>query len=381
MRGLFGDFATMPLKDLVVYLGNKRATGTLSMEREAVRKHAIVVDGFVVSAGSNDPREFLGQFLINMGHITEDQFAKAYQTQKETKVFLGKILTMIGLVNEQIVVNALAMKVRETMLGAFLWTEGTFSFETGVQTDHRPEGLEVKIDLLDIHRESEFRETAWKAIRGAFPSGEMHLQLDESKLPEPPKPGSIDERIVGFIKAGQTIDEMALGLHASDFYLYQRLYAFYRLEAVKPLESFELPAEDELLSGSMVMGEDTPTEEILMHARRFLEEGNFSGAETLARQAHELQTTVESTEVLREAETALLNHLRKQFSEGNRIAHLLVATPTLKDLQLTAQEKYLLSRIDGSRDVASIIAVSPLRELEALKLFSRFLDKNLVRLV
>ena len=29
MRGLAGDFATMPLKDLVVYLWNRQATGQL----------------------------------------------------------------------------------------------------------------------------------------------------------------------------------------------------------------------------------------------------------------------------------------------------------------------------------------------------------------
>ncbi|HET9451307.1 MAG TPA: DUF4388 domain-containing protein, partial [Aggregicoccus sp.] len=78
MRGLAGDFATMPLKDLVVYLGNRRATGALRLERAGVQKQLSLREGSVINASSNQPREYFGQFLINMGHLTEEQFMKAY---------------------------------------------------------------------------------------------------------------------------------------------------------------------------------------------------------------------------------------------------------------------------------------------------------------
>ena len=68
---------------------------------------------------------------------------------------------------------------------------------------------------------------------GGFPSGSLYLTVDEGRLPEPPKPGSLDAQLVKRIREGMTIDEMAKVLHASDFLVYQRLYALYRLEAVK----------------------------------------------------------------------------------------------------------------------------------------------------
>src|SRR4051812_8182763 len=112
MKGLYGDFGTMPLNDLVVYLGNRSATGLLSLEQGAIRKQVVIVDGHVVNASSNEPREYLGQFLINLGQITEEQFHRAYETQRETRIFLGRILVMTGAVTEDQVSNAISLKVR-----------------------------------------------------------------------------------------------------------------------------------------------------------------------------------------------------------------------------------------------------------------------------
>ena len=48
----------------------------------------------IVSTGSNDPKEYLGQFLIEHGKITEEQLDQAFQDQKRTKILLGKILVI-----------------------------------------------------------------------------------------------------------------------------------------------------------------------------------------------------------------------------------------------------------------------------------------------
>jgi hypothetical protein len=381
MRGLSGDFSTMPLKDLVVYLGNRKATGALKVERGDVRKQLELRDGHVVSASSNQPREFFGQFLINMGHLTEDQLEKAFATQAQTRVFLGKILVMTGLVPEATVRSTLSHKFREMLLDAFHWSEGGFAFEAA---DSAPEvaGLDVSVDLLDIHREGEFRETAWEAIRAVFPSGAVRLAVDERKLPER-KPGSMDERIVQLIKEGLSIDGIALALHATDFFLYQRLYALYRLDAVKASEADPEPetavvVEEEEDTG--VIGSESSSDEVLMAARLFLDAGNVRDAEALARRAHEMSASPRTAELLKAAQERLVLELRRELVEPARVPSLLVAPAHLKTLQLSAPERYLLSRIDGRRDVAAIVHVSPLQELDALKFFQGFVDRGLVKL-
>ncbi len=375
-RGLSGDFSTMPLKDLVSYLGNRRVTGALYLERGAVQKHVWIQEGMVVSASSNQPREYLGQFLINMGHLTEDQFFKAYQTQKETKIFLGKILVMIGLVSEELVASALSLKLRETILEGFVWEDGTFVFDPN-EPAPAFDGLDVKVDLRDVQREGEFRETAWRAIRGVFPHGRLRLLVNESRFPEKPAPGSMDEKLVALIKERYRIDDMILALHANDFFLYQRLYALYRLEAVK-VDKSALPVEQEVASKA-VIGEEQSPEDIARRAETYLGDGSPREAEALARRAFELVPSPEHRTLLNRCEKALVDRLREDLG-GTRVPSVLVAPAMLRTMSLSAPEKYLLSRINGKRDMASIISVSPLRELEALKLFQQFIDTGLVAL-
>ncbi|MFE8597831.1 DUF4388 domain-containing protein [Archangium violaceum] len=386
MRGLSGDFSTMPLRDLVAYLGGRRATGTLRVMRAGVRKLILVRAGQVISASSNQPREFLGQFLINMGHLSEEQFSKAFATQRETKVPLGKIIVMTGLVSEPTVRATLSLKFRETLLDMFRWEEGEFSFDAGAVAE--VEGVDARADLTEVRREGDFRETAWQSIRAAFPSGNLYLTVDEGRLPEPPRPGTLDAKLVKRIREGLTIDEMAKVLHASDFLVYQRLYALYRLEAVKvsatPPPGRQRPTpseEDEAQVVDMdVIGAESPTSEVIQAAQSFLENGNFRDGEALARQAHEMAPTPETEALLRSAEAALVGMLRREMVDKPQVPSLELSAAQLKTLQLSTPERYLLSRIDGKRDLGAIISMSPLKELEALKYFQAFVDGGLVKL-
>jgi hypothetical protein len=387
MRGLSGDFSTMPFKDLVAYLGSRRVTGTLRVVRAGMRKLILLSQGQVLSASSNQPREFLGQFLINMGQLNEEQFSKAFATQRETQVPLGKILVMTGMVTEQTVRAALNLKFRETLLDMFRWEEGEFSFDAGAVAEI--DGVDVRVELADVHREGEFRETAWQAIRAAFPSGNLYLALDERRLAEPPKAGSLDARLVKRIREGLSIDEMARSLHASDFLVYQRLYALHRMEAVKVLSTpppgRQRPASTEDEDEAQVvdvdaLGAESSPSEVIQAAQSFLQNGNFRDGEALARRAYEMTSTPETEALLRSAEAALQGALRREMLDKPQVPSLAVSAAQLKTLQLSSPERYLLSRIDGKRDLGAIISVSPLKELEALKYFRAFVDSGLVKL-
>ncbi|MFY0575375.1 DUF4388 domain-containing protein [Cystobacter fuscus] len=169
MRGLSGDFSTMPLKDLVAYLGSRRVSGTLRVMRAGVRKLILLREGQVLSASSNQTREYLGQFLIHMGHLNAEQFAQAHAQQSEANVPLGQILVLLGWVSEVTVRNTLQLKFRETLLDMFRWEEGEFSFDAGAVP--QIEGVEAGVDLMDIHREGSSARRRGSPCGRRFPRG------------------------------------------------------------------------------------------------------------------------------------------------------------------------------------------------------------------
>lgn len=376
MRGLLGDLATMPLRDLVAYLGNRKATGTLVVERPDERHQVVIREGAVIQAGSNAPREYLAQFLMNMGMITEDEYTQAFQQQVSTKVALGKILVDSGKVPEDAVRNALSLKFREALLGCFDWSEGRFSFTPG-DAPTPVQGLDVSVSLLDVHREADLRQTAWRAIREVFPTGRVRLRLDREQLAGPPEPGSLDARLYALIEEGATIDDMVLALHSTDFFLYQRLFALHRLGAVSvvPTESPTVPTEV-----PEVLGSEQGPEEILRAAEAFFAAGNVVDAASLARRAYEVSPSTETANFLRQAEAGLAEQLKAELAHAGKVPHLRVTPALVKEMPLTAPERYLLSRIDGRRTVQAIVQVSPIHELDALRCFKGFVDQGLIEL-
>jgi hypothetical protein len=170
------------------------------------------------------------------------------------------------------------------------------------------------------------------------------------------------------------------GLHSTDFLLYQRLYALYRQEAVRPGDLGGRTPTPPIVPGELLVGTESEAAEVRQHARAFLAQGQAREAEVLARRAYEMEANVEGAELLRQVEEALLRELRAELLEPPRVPSLAVPPSSLRAVALSPAEKYLLSRIDGQRDVEAIVRVSPVRELEALKAFLSFQERGLVRL-
>ena len=371
MRGLAGSFSFMPLPELVEFLARHSATGSVTCERGAVRKTVYLRDGNAVGAASTDPREFLGQLLINFGHIDEEQLAKAFRTQQETRIRLGKVLAMVGLVQPRILRDVLSIKIRETLLDVFRWESGVFR----VEEDPPPladDDLGVSVPLADILKEAEFRATAWDAFLSQFPSSGATLLVDESKIPATATEGTIDGKLLMLAAHGRTIDEIGLALHATEFHLYQRLYALARQGVVTAaeIEIVEEPASEDAGQVNSALGESA----------RLLAEGRPAEAEMAAARALGAQpSSDEARQALAAAREALGASLRASLDRRS-VPVVRLSSGEIAALGLDAAQKYLLSRCDGRRALGQIAQVAPLDELDVLKAFRGFVDRGVVEL-
>ncbi len=374
MRGLTGTFAVLPLAELVQLLARRRATGSLTCERGTVRKTIHLADGTAVGAASNDPREFLGQLLVNFGHITDEQLTHAFRTQEETKVRLGKVLSIVGLVPPETVREVLALKIRETLLDVFLWDSGVFWVD-----DAPPpavDELDAAIPLADVVKEAEFRSTAWSAFRGEFPTGAAALEVDESRIPPAVGKDTVDGRVVALARNGKTIDEIGLALHATEFHLYQRLYALARQGVLKTVSPPSASAGGDGRSGEALGATD-----LVERARQLLAEERVDEAELAATKAAELAPGSDAVRsILAKAERVLHARLGAELLSQPRLPRTRVSAEELARLRIPAADMYLLSRCDGSRDVRQLAELAPLREIDVLKALRRLVDANLVDL-
>lgn len=371
MRGLMGSFAVLPLAELVELLSRRRMSGVLTCERGTVRKTLHLREGVAVGAASNDPREFLGQLLINFGHLDEEQLTKAFRTQEETHVRLGKVLTMVGLVPPAVIQDVLALKIRETILDAFLWDAGVFYLD---DTPPEPvDELDAAVPLADIAREAEFRTTAWNAFRAQFPTGAAALEVDPARVPRDLAPDTLDGRVIALAREGKTIDEVGLALHATDFHLYQRLYALATqgmlraapVRTAAPGDPMAPPGAGDLVD----------------HARALLAGGRAEDAERVAARAAELAPGSDAARaVLAEAERVLLARLEGELLDREHVPRPRVAAHDIAMMRLSSADKYLLSRCDGRRTVRQLVQIAPLRAIEVLKAMRRFADAGIVAL-
>ena len=370
MRGLMGSFGVLPLPDVIELLARRKATGSLTCERGTVRKTIHLRGGAAVGASSNDPREYLGQLLVNFGHLTDEQLTQAFRTQEETKVRLGRVLVQVGLVPRETLRDVLAIKIRETLLDVFLWESGLFSFD-----DDAPPPVDeddAEIALGDLSREAEFRETAWSAFRGEFPSGAASLDVDEGKVPPAMGAQTVDGRLLALARDGKTIDEIGLALHATDFHLYQRLYALARQGIVRAGAG---------VAEAAASSETVVAADLIDRARGLLADGRAADAELVAAKAVELAPGSDAARsLLAEVERVLAATLRGELIDRPRVPKLRVPPGELAKLQLPSSDKYLLSRCDGKRDVKALVSFAPLRELDVLKAIQRFADAELVEL-
>ncbi|MCL2625952.1 MAG: DUF4388 domain-containing protein [Cystobacterineae bacterium] len=375
MKGLFGDLQTMPMEEMAVYLGKQKASGTLNLERGWVRKQVRLQNGTIINASSNDPREFLGQFLINLGYITEEQFHRAYETQKQTKIFLGRILIMTGTVTEEMVLSVLNLKMRETLFETFLWEDGSFAFLPEKAQQATQTELKLSAPLLEMYAAGKQRKEQWETIRQLLPSTDIHFRVFREKFSGILSKTSLVSRIVRLAEETHSLAEIALQLHATDFFLFQHVYALVQAGVLAPKDKNELPPlhlheEDDEASSS---------KHLLQQAQSCLKEGELREASAFAKRAHARTPTAETLALSQSTESQLLNELRDKWLEQKRTPVLAVPAEQIKYLSLSAPERYLLSRIDGNRSLSAIIHVSPMREVEAISLFEHFCELGWVK--
>jgi hypothetical protein len=364
---LRGDLRTMALPDVLQWVASGHKTGTLHVERRSVQKRIILREGNIYSSWSNDPRESLGQFLIRMRLVTEEQLFRALLAQEERGRLLGSIMVADGILSEDDLRRALKAKAEETIFDLFLWPSGQFEFREGEFPDNifiTYESLVTPVILEGIRRVDE-----WQRIRTVFPSMETTFKVNG---PSVTATGPVDRQVLALAAAGKSLAEMSLELRRSDFETASVAFLLHGrgLLAVDQVRA-DAPAADPVGAIQALLG----------MAYQRLQEKRYDAAmkayedvlalDRLNQNAKKgLIATMEARQRERQVHTV----------PRERVPSLAVDIATLTRQNLDPHEGFVLSRVNGQWDVQSILKLCPMGEEEAMLIFGRLLERGLIKL-
>jgi hypothetical protein len=342
----------------------------LRLSSGTVQKELFWEGGVVIYSKSNDPQDYLGQYLLGQGLITEDDLNMALKTQQETNSLLGSIFIMVGLITPDQMEAVLTRKAETSIFEMFLWDEGSWEVDTRLS----PPADIVRIGLTPgkVIDEGRRRRERWLAMQRAIPSSDHRFDLNPERIPLEALSDFDLSVYFDMVQEGRTVREMSLETHRPEFVIMESLYDLIQKGYIS-LAGKKAPALPE-------RKETGGVSILLVRGEESLMGGRYQDAASAYRSALEKQPDSDEARLgLQRAQAELGKEIKARI-EPHRVPDLAVSMAELMKRKLTPEEGYLLSRINGVWDIRSIISVSPLKEADALLLIKNLLDQGLIRL-
>jgi hypothetical protein len=362
-----GDLHTFDLFDLFGWLMGRRKAGLLSMNRRSTRKRLAFRDGAVQWSSSNDPRETIGQALVRDALIDEQALFGALVKQETDKRRLGEILVGGGLISEAQLAGTLRTNAEAHLHDLFLWPDGRFEF-----ADERPpaaEASDLGIELKPVLEEGRHRREMWSQLRQRFWSSEITFRLTAD-------PVSVSDPTLR-----QIMDLAAWGKTLAGISLETRRSEYETALLVAGLCDQGILAVDKLEEGAPEADPVGIITTLLEGARMRLAEGRFDAA----LEAYERVLAFDGVNQQAKKGLVAVAEARQMAKVARRVPLDRVPVVRLTAMALAQQhfmpeEGFVLSRVNGQWDVRSILKLCPMPEEQALVIFSRLLERQVIEL-
>jgi hypothetical protein len=374
-----GNLKTMYPGDLLQWLSLGQKSGTLVVSNKSVQKKIFFRQGRVISSASNDPREYLGQFLISHGFLTEAELMKAMEVQLQSGILLGKILVMIEVISEIDLLRLMRLKAEEEIYEVFLWTEGEFHFID----DELPtmEMIPLQVDVTGIIMEGSRRVDEWTRIREVIPHDALiplvARTIDTAGLDE------VQRTIVGAMDGKRMIAEIELESRASLFVVCSTLHQLAREGFVRLIEpgAEKVVMVEQQAAPPGEMSESDEVSSLLTRAQHALKNKDYEKTQRMLKAAENLdpnQARVRSA--IKGAEAVILADLHGQGLNDSRVPRISKPVAEITQMNFTPNEGFILSRINGQYDIGSLMKISPIRESDAMLIFYKLWKDGIIEL-
>jgi hypothetical protein len=380
--GIAGNLKTMELAELLQWLAQGTKTGTLVVDNGSVEKKVFFSKGKIVSAASSDPREHLGHFLVSHGFINEQQLAESVRRQEQTRTMLGKALVQMGAISEEDLETMLRLKAQEGIYSLFDWHEGEFRFHDDELPPYPM--VPISLDVTGLVLEAMRRQDEWGRFRQLMPSNHaVPVRVVDDLVGGDPDLDEGTRRILAAVDDHRSIEEISLETHASEYYVCEALYPHVKARKVKIVKPRGHAPASPTTTGAIVAATAAATsgKSLLERGEKHLRAQEYEAALRYMRAAKSLDPDDQSiAKAAEQGERTIRALLQGEGVVVDAIPRLAVSPEEISRMRVSPKAGFLLSRINGSYDIASILKITPIAQLEALLVFRELVKSGLLRL-
>jgi uncharacterized protein DUF4388 len=375
IMGIVGNLRTMQLEELLQWLSQSKKNGTLEIVHAKTEKKIFFKDGLILSSASNKPEEYLGHFLVSRGLITEEQLSKAIAMQEQTRMLLGKILVSHGALTEESLHGMLRLKAEESVYEIFSWREGDFRFLDDVLPDSAM--VPMRLDVTGIVMEGVQRLDEWKRIRQVIPH-EQVVPVGLIDFSKASKLGPGEKRILELVNDERTIEEIREQTRSTEYLVSKLFFDQYQLGRMKFVKLRWASGGPPAAS----LESDVPTAAALLQAGQvYLAQNDHDLALRHLRAARALEPdNPDALAALNHAEKKIREEIEKAGVSLGSVPQLAASIEQLTAAKLSPQEGFMLTRVNGSYDIQSILKITPMPQLDALMIFWKLSSQGYIRL-
>jgi len=364
-----GNLRTMPFADLLQWVSQSRKTGTLAVEGPEFSKKVYFREGLVVAASSENPKEYLGYYLVGWCFIDEDELQELLDMQDRHGTMLGELLVIIGRLSREQLMHVLQTKTEETIYELFLWDEGDFRFLENILPAKKFQPLSLAVDMLIL--EGVRRKDEWLRIRQSIPDvswvPKLVRAVDVQQL------GRVELGILREINGTNSIEDIALACKLPLFLVLHFVFQGTQEGLFQLLQ----PSADERVIPGFSQGS---WRVLLKDAERaFAKKDLIDAHRRLQGLREKYSDHREAMELVTDLERRIGAAITQRRIPESAVLELAIKAADLMNLSCSTEEGFLLSRINGVYTLGEVIKMMPGSELENRLMVYALIDRGALR--
>jgi tetratricopeptide (TPR) repeat protein len=230
--------------------------------------------------------------------------------------------------------------------------------------------VSLPLDLTGVILEGARRTDEWERIHVVFPTRLTTFSVEHDEVDAAAEISDEDQRVLELVARGKNLAEIALELHAVEFYAASRLLELHERKLVRVRE-----APEEIDYDTQVKTlRDKLKEGVGLYNTSQYEKSLAAFEEALTLDPQNKYARLFVLKIKRTLED--LETVSDIPLDG--VPRLKVTLMGLASLDLDPQEGFVLSRVNGEWDVDSITKICPMAEQEVLIIFKRLFDQGLI---